>query len=144
MRPNFPVVWEQEQFRNTLAERGKNPFSEVGRILSAIAESAQEPSHAPHELFLGQVFEVILERVWYEAPADPDMGLARVMDPCISERAIHHLIEVLIMRELNVAADIPSEAFLIHKGSRQAPGVGVLFEHEEVLVAEFVQAIGCA
>src|SRR5579871_4127894 len=88
--------------------------------------------------------EVILKRIGHESAFHPYPRLALVVKPLLGEREFHDLIEEFVVRELNVAADIPGEALLINKRPGEAAGLAFPLEKFEPLVVEPLEPEGGA
>ena len=91
-------------------------------------------------VFFGQPVDVVLERVGDPAILDPDPRLALVLEPADGDRAIEHRVVVGVVRELDVAADVPGEALVVEEARRQAAGSRRRFEQQIVVSAELFES----
>ena len=113
----------------------------IDRRLMAIPLRMQQTFYAGGEILGRKVPEVVLKRIWDELIAQPDLGLAYMPKPCVGQSPLHELVEVIVMRELDMAAEIPGEALVIDKRCGEPPGIRVGLENQEVGVPKLVQAI---
>ena len=90
--------------------------------------------------------EHITTRIYVPA-ADPHVGDPLVRRPVLlarPERRVQQVVEVRVVAENHVAADIEQKSFGRDVRARQAAGLGVLLEEEPVVVLELVEARGGA
>ena len=94
----------------------------------------QEPLKALVEILGRQVANVVLERVGDEPIPHPDPRFALMMQPAVCAEKLHHgAVEVFIVRELHMAADVPGEAFVIEERRRQATWLRSSFDNLPVV-----------
>ena len=112
----------------------QNPLAEVlwllvGGVLIHLNNAFEALPHGVGR----EVLDVVLERVRHEPVFDPDPRFALMPEPAIfAQRLQHQVVEVFIMGKLNVAADVPSKAFLINEAFREAPDAGFFFKDDKV------------
>lgn len=63
------------------------------------------------------------------------------MKPGVGQSTVHQLVEIIVMRELDVAAKIPREALVVYKRRGKAAGVRIGLENQEVGVSKLVQTV---
>src|SRR5687767_11874129 len=64
------------------------------------------------------------------------------MQPAVvAERALHQRVEIVVVRELHVAADIPRESGLVSEARGETADVVVLLDDENAVLAELLQPI---
>ena len=89
--------------------------------------------------------KIVLKWIWNETIPDPDPGLALVRQPFLfGNQFVHECVEVIVMRKLDVPANVPEKALLVAKRGRQTTGVIVRFQQLPIAVAELVKTPGGA
>jgi hypothetical protein len=76
--------------------------------------------------------DVVLQRVRDEPVANPDPRFAVVHVPVGAHRLVHGTVEVVVVRELDVSADVPREPCGILEGGGEPAGPFAALEHREV------------
>ena len=143
--PDLPVVGKEESLTKALAETRQQPVPEGGdggRLLPR--RDLDQALEATHQLVFRQAPDVVLERVGNEAVAHPHPGFPLVLDPALAQRLVHQPVEVGVVGEEHVAAEVPGEARVVHHRGGQAAGALRGIEDREAPVAELVQTIGGA
>src|SRR5262249_43429008 len=85
------------------------------------AQRGDQAADAARLFLVRKAMEVQLKRVRHEARSHPHPRLALVIQPAVgAEEVVHQLIEVIVVTELDVAAEIPREACLVDDRSREA------------------------
>ena len=139
MRPDLPVVGTKEHLADAGAKRGVDPFAEMLRPRSRLRRGPRgrdQPADAARLLGFGQPVEVQLKRIRHEPRAQPDPRLALVIEPAVgAEEIVHQLVEVVVVAELHVAAEVPGEARLVDHRACQAAGIGRGFAQHPVGLA---------
>ena len=65
------------------------------------------------------------------------------MQPAVrTEGLFHGPVEVVIVRKLDMATDIPGEPLVIDIAAGEAAGFGLVIQYEKILVAERLEAVG--
>ena len=62
----------------------------------------------------------------------PDPGFALMMEPLIPQSRHHQFIEILVVGELDVSADVPDETLVVGVGGSQTPDFIVSLINVEV------------
>ena len=89
--------------------------------------------------------QVELEGIRDESAPHPDPGLALVVKPPVgTQQIVHEPVKVLVVAELDMAAQVPGEAVLVEHGRRQPARVLLCFAQKPVAVAEAIEAPRCA
>jgi hypothetical protein len=114
----------------------------IGGRLVAILLNMDQTLDASGEIFRRKMTEIVLEGVGDEFSPEPDVGLAHVPEPRVGESAVHEVVEVIVVRELDVTSEVPGEAFVVYEGGGEAARVRVGLQNLEIGVPEFVQAVG--
>jgi len=57
---------------------------------------------------------------------------------------VHERVEIVVVRKLNVAADVPEKTLLVAKRRRQTAGVIIRFQQMPIAVAQLVKTPGGA
>ena len=121
--PHLVVVRPHKHLRKTLTKYGIDPLSErrppALRFLRLLGPD--EALEAAELGFAREAAYVVLERIRYHRPVTPHPRLAHVAVP-FGHGPVQDVVEVLVVREDDVAPDVPGEALLVHEGSRQTPG----------------------
>ena len=134
--PDLEVVGQQEQFRDALAEGAQNPVVEVGAWARAVRRGPSNPVRRP---IVGgrQPMQVVLEGIGDETVPDPDPALALVLDPAVRPQGLLHVaVERLVVRELDVAAQVPGKALFVDDGGGQAARMWLGLDEQAVGLAE--------
>jgi len=142
VRPDFEIVREQEGVGDTLTEGLQYPVMKVSWRLVAIPLDLDQTLDASGEIVRRKMTEVVLEGVGDEFSAEPDVGLAHMVEPRVWESAVHEVIEVTVVRELYVAPEVPSKTLFVFEGGGEAARVRVDLQDLEIGVPKLVQAVG--
>src|ERR1035437_6204411 len=97
----------------------------VAGRLAAIPLDLDQALDASGEIVRRTMTEIVLKEVGDEFSPKPDVGLAHVPEPRVGESTVHEVVEVIVMRELDVAPEVPSEAVFVHEGGGDAARVRV-------------------
>src|SRR2546423_1264052 len=65
-----------------------------------------------------------------------------MLHPLIPEQLVHQEVELLVMGEQDVAAQVPRESLPVHYGACQPAGLGGGLEQLPVAVLPLLQAVG--
>jgi hypothetical protein len=84
-------------------------------LIVGIPLSLDKPLETRRNVIGRKMPEIVLKRVRDESVAEPDIGLTKVLDPCAWKSSVHEIVEVGVVGELDVAAEVPGEAFAVHK-----------------------------
>ena len=109
--PDFEVVGSHEEVRNTGAHGANDPLVEGGGLGvgdTGLQGSINHAVNAFYLLLFGKHGDVVLERVGYPSVLAADVRDALVGVPVIrlGKGLVDAVVEVLVVREDNVAADI--------------------------------------
>src|SRR6266480_2659505 len=89
--------------------------------------------------------QIVLERIRHEAIPDPDPGFTLVRQPFLfRNKFVHQRVEIIVMRKLNMPADVPEKSSFIPKRRRQTAGVIVRLEQMPLSATELVKTPGGA
>lgn len=114
--PHLEVVGLHKDIRQAGPECGMDPLLKICRVRQGALRDLEQALEALVEVILRKTMNIVLEGVGNEAIANPDPGFTLMMQPAIlSQEGDHGIIEVLVMGELDMAADIPSEALFVDK-----------------------------
>src|SRR5690606_26596762 len=95
----------------------------------------------PHHVFR-EISDVVLKGVRNESPAHPDPRFALVMQPIPGlNRLLHRAVEIVVVRELNVPADIPPKAILITEAGREPAHPAVSLHYQVIMLPGFLEPI---
>jgi len=137
MCPDLKVVWTHEQVCNPRAESLNDPLFEVARDLTRRACGNQSFDGTPTVGGIKAV-QIVLERIGNEAFFHPNPTFALVPDPSLSwEGEVHVLVELAVMRKLDVAAQIPGEAMRINMRGGETPRGVRRVDQEKIVASDF-------
>src|SRR5439155_13848999 len=95
--------------------------------------------------FPRQPMNVVLKRIRNKAIAEPDPGFALVGEPLFfRNQFVHERIEIVVVRKLNVPADVPKKTLLVTERRRQTSGVIVRFQQTPIALTQLVKTPGGA
>src|SRR4051794_16953552 len=64
------------------------------------------------------------------------------MEPALgTKQRVHQVVEVLVMRELHVAAEVPRKSFFIGDAAGESTSLRTLLEQQPIVVAKLAQAV---
>jgi hypothetical protein len=106
--PHLGVVGQHEHVGDAVAEAAADPFPEVRRL--GVRPPPDEADQAGPLLGVWKQVNVVLKRVRDEPLPQPDPGFAFVLPPVAGHHLIHDRVEIRVVRELHVSADVPREA----------------------------------
>src|SRR5256885_1419451 len=112
MCPHFEVVGHHEVLGDPFAEDAEDELLEISEsveielLLLCLDQSHQTLEH----YFPGQVLDVVLKWVGKKTIAHPDPGFAHQLLIIVANHSIEQAIEVLVVREKHVTADVVGEA----------------------------------
>jgi hypothetical protein len=144
VRPHLEVVGHHEVLGEPGAELLHDELLEVLdlRQVERLTLRLDEAEHALEHDFLRQVLDVVLQRVRQEAPAHPDPRLAHQLLVLVAHQLVEQAVEVLVVREQDVPADVVREAVRARLARCQAPDLVACFDDPVVAVAQLRQAVG--
>jgi hypothetical protein len=91
-----------------------DPFLKVCRPGEGAFSDLNQSLEAFIEIVFWKMVDIVLKWVRNKPVANPDPGLTFMMKPTIlPQEGDHGLVEVLIVGELDVTADVPGKAFII-------------------------------
>ena len=125
VRPHLEVVGVHKVLAEPLSEARREPVTERPNAVSPSGpplRCSHHPLEAVEHGLCGEVADVVLHRVGNEAIEHPGPRFALVIEPAVPQEPVHHPIEVRVMRELDVTADVPCEPGVVHEGTGQATG----------------------
>ncbi len=137
--PNLKIVRPQKHLGDALAEGCVDPLTEIPRCALGQMAGQKAPHAAPFGL-RRQMADVVLEGIGHPGPAGADPGLALMAQLAVPQQVVEHPVEILVVREHHVAANVPGVAALVLEAGGQAAGVGVPLEHGEGLASQLGQA----
>jgi len=106
---------------------GRGPASDAARA-AAISPRTQRACSSS-----GKPVKIQLKGIRHEPRAQPHPRLALVMEPAVgAEQIVHQLVEIVVVAELHVAAEIPREARLVEDRAGEAAGAGRRFAQQPV------------
>ena len=112
LRPDLLVVRRHELPADARSESGQHPGLEVGgRLRLALVEVCLD--QAGQRLLgevVGQVVEVVLERIGHERAVDVDVRRAVVLFEIVAHHVGEKAVELAVVREDDVPAAVPREA----------------------------------
>ncbi len=137
--PYFEVVRDHEHAGDARSKGGVDPFFEVGGVgIGGVFIFFDDALQALPHFFLRQVADVVLEGVGHKALPHPHPGFALVAEPAIGTKGLdHQVVEILVVGELHVAADVPGKAVVVHIAGGEAACFVFAVEDNEILNAEF-------
>lgn len=110
-RPHLKVIRPHENIRNPRPHIADIPLIEIprlGTVGTSLQRSVNQRVNAPHLLLLREHGDVILERVRDPPPLVADIrdSLVRIPVGFLGEGFVQTVVEVLVVREDDVAADV--------------------------------------
>ncbi len=142
MRPDLEVVGLHEVFGDAVAEDGVYELVEVFRALViALGLGLDEAGQAFELLLLGEITDVVLERVWDPGLEHAHPALAHVHLEVVAHQFVEDVVVVFVVAEHDVAADVPGETGGVGVTARQAAQVGQAVVHHEIGVAHLLEAV---
>ena len=146
MSPDLEVVRAHEVLGDSLAEDRVDELAEVfgraGRRNGSLAALCpDQPGHALVRRLLGQIADVVLERVRHPRVEHPHPRLAVVERELVAHEPLEALVVVGVVAEHHVPADVPSEPLRIDERVGQPPDVPVAIEHLEVRVSQLFEPV---
>jgi hypothetical protein len=136
------VVGQHEVLGDAVAEHLVDELAEVlRRLVVALRLRLHEPGEALVGHFLGEVADVVLERVGDPIVEHPHPALAHVELVVLAHQVFEALVVVLVVREHHVAAHIPRKPCRVGVAAGEPADVGEAVVHVEVLVAELLQPV---
>ena len=143
--PHLAVVRKHERVAEAGAESRQQPVAKRRRRAGARGLlQVEEAVQARDQLVVRQPPDVVLKRIRNPAIAHPHPRFAHVLDPRVAKRRVHHRVEVRVVREQHVAAEVPGEPIRVDNGGGQAAGMTGGFVQRPVRVPELVQPPGRA
>src|SRR5207302_8259045 len=89
--------------------------------------------------------QIVLKRIGNKTITNPDPGFPFVRQPTFfGNEFVHQPVEVVVMGELDVAADVPKKTLLVTKRRRETASVIVRFQQLPIAVPELVKTPGGA
>ena len=138
MSPHLKVVRHHEVLGDAFPEHAENELFEVAEALEIelLLLRLDQAHQAFEHRFLGQILDVVLEGVGKKAIAHPHPRLAQQLLVFVANDFVEQSIEVFVVREQNMPANIVGEAVGRFLRRRQATHFVSRLEDYEVLVAK--------
>ncbi len=144
--PDFVIVGHEKPFGYTGTETREYPFPEISRFpVLTIFLNINNALETFPENFFGKVTDIVLKRIRNKTILHSDPCLAPMENPALffSQKAVHHLIEIGIMTEQDMPAQVPAEAVLVVKGRGQTAPSVFFFTKNPVCMPHFRKTPCC-
>src|SRR5215213_3488713 len=137
MRPDLEVVGHHEMLRDALPENAVDEILEVGEAghVEWLLLRFDHSKEALQNDLTRQILDVVLKRVGEKPVEHPDPRFALKSLVLIPEQLVEEPVEVLVMREQNVPADIVRKSVARCLGRRESAHAISRLQHKEVVIA---------
>src|SRR5258708_22021472 len=125
MRPDFEVVGAHKVASDAAAKDGIHPLTEVARLARIQLLHVHQPIQALKQGVGREVADIVLEGIGDPAIHHPNPALAQNVGEVVSEELIYQRVEIRIMREHDVSANVVRESSAVLEARGETADIGM-------------------
>jgi hypothetical protein len=129
---------------DAISEHFEYPFPEIPAFPSFGGCGALEPEKTFGHDFPGKMPEVVLEGIGNETIPETDPAGADMIEKSVIQKPDQEFIEISVMREEDMAADIPGKAPRVKEAGGKPPDIIVGFVQVKGFASQFSQPEGAS
>src|SRR5258708_3618805 len=141
MRPDFEVVGAHEVAPDAAAKDGIHPLTEVARLTWIQLLHVHQPVQALKQGVSREMADIVLEGIGDPSIHHPNPALAQNVGEVVAEELIYQRVEIRIVREHDVSANVVRESSAVLEARGETANVGMSLVNRPIRVAHLLHAL---